>query len=145
MKLSTKSRYALEGLLYIAAYSPNEAVRIKKITEHTKISVAYLEQIFFLLKKVGLLTAVRGSKGGYALARPADQITVGQVIRSIETHIVPVPCVDDISVCNSKVRSYCVSRDVWVHLNESLQEIMDGLTLHMLAKEYLAEKGEISS
>ena len=51
MKLSTKSRYALEGLVYIAIYSPNEAIRIKQIAEDTGITVAYLEQIFFLLKK----------------------------------------------------------------------------------------------
>ena len=55
MKLSTKSRYALEGLVYIAIYSPNEAIRIKQIAEDTGITVAYLEQIFFLLKKAGLL------------------------------------------------------------------------------------------
>ena len=53
MKLSTKSRYALEGLVYIAIYSPNEAIRIKQIAEDTGITVAYLEQIFFLLKKAG--------------------------------------------------------------------------------------------
>ena len=60
MKLSTKSRYALEGLVYIAIYSPNEAIRIKQIAEDTGITVAYLEQIFFLLKKAGLLLTVRG-------------------------------------------------------------------------------------
>ena len=65
MKLSTKSRYALEGLVYIAIYSPNEAIRIKQIAEDTGITVAYLEQIFFLLKKAGLLLTVRGAKGFY--------------------------------------------------------------------------------
>ena len=65
MKLSTKSRYALEGLVYIVIYSPNEAIRIKQIAEDTGITVAYLEQIFFLLKKAGLLLTVRGAKGGF--------------------------------------------------------------------------------
>ena len=51
MKLSTKSRYALEGLVYIAIYSPNKAIRIKQIAEDTGITVAYLEQIFFLPEK----------------------------------------------------------------------------------------------
>ena len=65
MKLSTKSRYALEGLVYIAIYSPNEAIRIKQIAEDTGITVAYLEQIFFLLKKAGLLLTVRGAEGAF--------------------------------------------------------------------------------
>lgn len=51
MKLSTKSRYALEGLVYIAIYSPNEAIRIKQIAEDTGITVAYLEQILFSAEK----------------------------------------------------------------------------------------------
>ena len=70
MKLSTKSRYALEGLVYIAIYSPNKAIRIKQIAEDTGITVAYLEQIFFLLKKAGLLLTIRGAKGGFLLASP---------------------------------------------------------------------------
>lgn len=136
MKLSTKSRYALEGLLYIAVHSPTEAVRIKQIAECTKISVAYLEQIFFLLKKSDLLTTVRGSKGGYTLAKPPEEITVGMVIRSIETHIVPVACVSSLSQCNSKVRAHCVSRQVWVRLQETISEVVDHLTLKDLADRY---------
>ena len=74
MKLSTKSRYALEGLVYIVIYSPNEAIRIKQIAEDTGITVAYLEQIFFLLKKAGLLLTVRGAKGGFLLAQSPKDI-----------------------------------------------------------------------
>lgn len=136
MKLSTKSRYALEGLLYIAVHSPAEAVRIKQIAECTKISVAYLEQIFFLLKKSSLLTTVRGSKGGYTLAKPPEEITVGMVIRSIETHIVPVACVSSLSECNSKVRAHCVSRQIWIQLNDTINQVVDHLTLKDLADRY---------
>ena len=93
MKLSTKSRYALEGLLYITAYAPKEAVRIKQIAEYTKISVAYLEQIFFLLKKSGLLTAIRGSKGGYTLALPPEAHGGAGLSAPSKRHIVPVDCV----------------------------------------------------
>ena len=125
MKLSTKSRYALEGLLYIAIHSPTEAVRIKQIAECTKISVAYLEQIFFLLKKSNLLTTVRGSKGGYTLAKPSQEITVGMIIRSIETHIVPV--------------AYCVSRQIWIQINDTINRIVDHLTLQDLADRYKAQ------
>lgn len=139
MKLSTKSRYALEGLLYIAVYSPTQAVRIKQIAECTKISVAYLEQIFFLLKKSGLLATVRGSKGGYTLAKPAGEITVGTIIRSIETHIVPVACVGSLSECNSKVRAHCVSRQVWIRLNDTISQVVDRLTLQELADRYQAQ------
>ena len=140
MKLSTKSRYALEGLLYITAYAPKEAVRIKQIAEYTKISVAYLEQIFFLLKKSGLLTAIRGSKGGYTRALPPEEITVGMIIRSIEPHIVPVDCVTDLSACHSRVRANCVSRQIWIGLNQSINQVVDHLTLKDLSERYLAQK-----
>ncbi len=139
MKLSTKSRYALEGLLYIAIHSPTEAVRIKQIAECTKISVAYLEQIFFLLKKSNLLTTVRGSKGGYTLAKPSQEITVGMIIRSIETHIVPVACVGSLSECNSRVRANCVSRQIWIQINDTINRIVDHLTLQDLADRYKAQ------
>ena len=114
MKLSTKSRYALEGLVYIAIYSPNEAIRIKQIAEDTGITVAYLEQIFFLLKKAGLLLTVRGAKGGFLLAQSPKDITVGMVLRAIEHDLAPVKCVHDLESCTSKVRSSCVNRQIWV-------------------------------
>ena len=118
MKLSTKSRYALEGLVYIAIYSPNEAIRIKQIAEDTGITVAYLEQIFFLLKKAGLLLTVRGAKGGFLLAH--------------------------LESCTSKVRSSCVNRQIWVRLTNAIEDTVDNMTLEDLKVKYLKRKGNVT-
>ena len=106
MKLSTKSRYALEGLVYIAIYSPNEAIRIKQIAEDTGITVAYLEQIFFLLKKAGLLLTVRGAKGGFLLAQSPKDITclLYTSIQSIKSNSAVVSYNPSSAVC---IRQSC--------------------------------------
>lgn len=64
MKLSTKSRYALEGLFYMAAAAPDRAVSVKEIAVETGISAAYLEQIYFKLKQSGFIRTVRGGTRG---------------------------------------------------------------------------------
>ena len=144
MKLSTKSRYAIEGLVYIAIYSPNEAIRIKQIAEDTGITVAYLEQIFFLLKKAGLLLTVRGAKGGFLLAQSPKDITVGMVLRAIEHDLAPVKCVHDLESCTSKVRSSCVNRQIWVRLTNAIEDTVDNMTLEDLKVKYLKRKGNVT-
>ena len=69
-----------------------------------------------------------------------EEITVGMIIRSIETHIVPVDCVTDLSACHSRVRANCVSRQIWIGLNQSINQVVDHLTLKDLSERYLAQK-----
>ena len=82
MKLSTKGRYALEGLFYMAIATPDRAVSIKEIATGTGISAAYLEQIFFKLKQSGIIRTVRGARGGFIFNQPLSEISVGQIIRA---------------------------------------------------------------
>lgn len=84
MKLSTKSRYALEGLFYMAIATLDRAASIKEIAAETQISPAYLEQIFFKLKQFGIIRTVRGARGGFLFEKPLSEITVGQIIRAVE-------------------------------------------------------------
>ena len=137
MKLSTKARYALEGMLYIAAQQPGALVNTREIAKETGISLSYLEQIFFLLKKSGLLAAERGAAGGFRLALPAEQITAGMAVRAIEGgDLAPVPCIQNLSACRSKIRGICVSRGVWITLDQAIGGVLDSLTLADLAVQY---------
>ena len=120
MKLSTKSRYALEGLLYLAAYFPDKPITARQVAEGVQVSVPYMEQIFFTLKQAGLLKAVRGARGGFLLAIAAEQITAGMIIRAIEGDLAPVACVHNLDACNSKVRDVCVSRRLWSNVTKPL-------------------------
>ena len=84
MKLSTRARYGLRALIDLGLYSENEAVSIQSIAERQKISDSYLEQLMPKLKKAGLVVSSRGVQGGYRLGRPAEEISVGEVLRVLE-------------------------------------------------------------
>ncbi|MCY1712777.1 RrF2 family transcriptional regulator [Caproiciproducens galactitolivorans] len=139
MKLSTKSRYALEGMLYIAVYGKDKLLSIKEIAAGTTVSPAYMEQIFFTLKKAGLVSTVRGAKGGFALGCPENEITVGTILRAIDGNLVPVPCAASLSACKSKVRSNCVSRNVWIRISQAISDTADKQTLEMLKNQFIQE------
>ena len=84
MKLSTKGRYGLRALIDLALYSENETVSIASISARQNISESYLEQLIAKLRKAGLVTSVRGAGGGYKLAKPASEISVGDILRALE-------------------------------------------------------------
>lgn len=144
MKLSTKSRYALEGLLYMAVNGTDSPLSVKDIAAGICVSAAYMEQIFFSLKKSGLVSPVRGAKGGFNFGRPESDITVGSIIRAIDGSLVPVTCVEDLSSCTSKARSSCVSRGVWVRISTAISDVADQLTLKILKDQFIAENGVVN-
>lgn len=90
--LSQKAKYALQALLVMAANPDNVPVHIADIAASEGISRKFLEAILLELRKHGLLTSRRGPGGGYSLARPADQIYFGEVIRIIDGPLAPLPC-----------------------------------------------------
>ena len=92
MKLSTKGRYGLRAIIDLARYSETEPVSISSIAARQEISERYLEQLVALMKKAGLVKSIRGASGGYVLARPAAEISVGDVLRALEGSLEPVKC-----------------------------------------------------
>jgi Rrf2 family protein len=84
VKLSNKDRYAIGALFDLAFYAKNRSAQVKDIAERQGIPPRFLEQIFQELKRVGLVTSKRGPQGGYALARPASEITLGDLIRALD-------------------------------------------------------------
>ena len=92
MKLSTKGRYGLRALIDLALYSENETVSIASISARQNISESYLEQLIAKLRKAGLVTSVRGAGGGYKLAKPASEISVGDILRALEGSLDAVKC-----------------------------------------------------
>ena len=92
MKLSTKGRYGLRALIDLALYSENETVSIQSIARRQNISDSYLEQLMRKLRSAGLIVSVRGAQGGYKLARPANEISVGDVLRALEGSLEAVTC-----------------------------------------------------
>lgn len=91
MKFSTKSRYALRLMAELARYAPGTTVSLKEISERQQLSLKYLEQIVTPLAREGLVKSERGSQGGYRLTKPADQYTAGEILRTIEGSVAPIP------------------------------------------------------
>ena len=95
MRLSKKTEYALRALFAIARAAsgdPGGSWRIEQVSRQENIPIKFLEQILLSLRNAGLLASKRGVGGGYRLARPAEEITVGEVIRALDGPLTPLPC-----------------------------------------------------
>lgn len=90
--LSQKAKYALHALLYLADRPSGEPTQIADIAESQKMPRKFLELILLELKRHGLVRSTRGKHGGYALAKPAESISFGQVVRYIDGPLALVPC-----------------------------------------------------
>src|SRR5476649_703567 len=84
MNISVKGEYALQEIFDLASQPPGEPVRIADIAGRQKIPQKFLELILASLKQAGFVESLRGAEGGYLLARPADSLTVGEVLRFVE-------------------------------------------------------------
>lgn len=133
MKLSSKSRYGLRAMVYLA--ERGEVVSLASVARDTSTSEAYLEQLFSLLKKAGLVKSVRGANGGYKLAKAACKITIGEIVRALEDELEIVDCIS--GECQSKCN--CVSHRVWRTLYDAINEALDSITLAGVLSE---EKGD---
>ena len=112
MKLSTRGRYGIQTMYDLALNADNGPQSIKAIAERGGMPEAYLEQLIAALKRSGLVTSTRGAQGGYMLARPADAISVGDVLRVLEGGLNLVNCLDGEDCCEKACA--CPSRTVWM-------------------------------
>ena len=127
MNLSTKGRYAARAMLELSIHYGNQPVRLKEIAEHQDISVRYLEQMMTMLVASGLIRSIRGTKGGFSLSRPPQEILLSDVVQVVEGSLAPVACVDDAGLCDRA--DMCVTRDIWDRMKEALLQVLDSITL----------------
>ncbi len=140
MKLSTKSRYGLRAMIDLAMYSQNGQVALHQIAGRQDLSIKYLEQDFATLRKAGLIRSVKGAQGGYVLARPADQIKVGEIIRTLEGDLTLVD-IDEIPEHQTKIRLFLLQQ-VWLPLSQSVEAKMNAMTLADLVSQHQADLGQ---
>lgn len=141
MKLSTKGRYGLRALIDLAQNSTEEPVSITSIAERQEISERYLEQLMSKLKKSGIVKSIRGAAGGYILARPMEEISVGDILRALEGSLDPVDC-PGLLEKGCKSADSCVTKYVWKRINDSINRTVDEIRLDQLVKGGL-EDGKI--
>jgi Rrf2 family protein len=135
MRISTKGRYSLEALLYMALLPQGAYSSTRAIAEDTGISDGYLEQLFIPLRKAGIIQGIRGPQGGYLPGRAPDHIKVGDILRAVEGPLEPVACAAS-EVC--PVEADCISHHTWAELYHEIIDCVDSITLGDLARAYQA-------
>ncbi len=130
--LSQKCKYALRALLVLARAPQGEMVLVGDIAEEQSVPKKFLELILLELRKHGLLFSQRGRGGGYTLAKPAESITFGQVIRIVDGPIAPLPCASITGYrrcADCKDERGCEIRLVMRRVRDATAEILDSTTL----------------
>lgn len=131
MKVSTKGRFALRLMIDIVNQEDGGFISLSAIAKRQDISVKYLEQIVSRLTKAGLLRSERGLKGGYMLARPAQTMTVWDVLVASEGSLAPVACLED-TECPRQAN--CPAQGFWQGLYETIYNYCKGVTLAQFAQ-----------
>lgn len=140
MKISARGRYALRFMIDLAEHDEGKYIALKEISKRQEISIKYLEQIVVLLSKAGYVKSVRGSQGGYRLAKSADQYTVGEILRLIEGPLAPVACLEDEHNQCERIGS-CSTIKFWEGLYQVVNQYVDSVTLEDLVKEHRQNAG----
>jgi len=134
MQVSSKGKYSVRAVLDIAQHSDGSPVPLAAISQREGISLLFLEQLFQQLRKGHIVKSVRGAHGGYVLAREAADITIGEIVRLIESPIYTNSCFSKAeSVDDCRISSSCVSGAIWKQLAEHVDSILDSITVADLA------------
>ncbi len=126
MKVSTKGRYGTRAVLELALRYGSGPVLVREISESQEISERYLENILNSLRKSGIVISTRGAGGGYQLSREPAQITVGEVVRSLEGPLDVVECTGGMPCSRS---SQCAAIQIWQKLKTLIENELDSITI----------------
>jgi Rrf2 family protein len=130
--IAQKTRYALRSLLFLAEEQGGAPVQLSRIAETQRVPPKYLELIMLDLKKAGLVKSARGPKGGYKLTRPAEQISFGEIVRSMEGPIALVSCasVNFYAPCGDcQDEATCAIRRAFAVLRDQSTAVLDSISL----------------
>ncbi len=139
LKISTKGRYALRLMLDLALCEKDKYIALKDIAERQQISVKYLEQIISVLGHAGYVRSVRGTGGGYMLAKEPKDYTVGMILRLTEGSLAPVSCLENETNTCPRAEQ-CVTLTVWEKIYDAINGVVDSITLEDLVKETKAKQ-----
>ena len=133
MKLSTKGRYGARAALELALRYGSGAVMVRQIAKSQDISVRYLEHILNALRAAGLVKSTRGARGGYELAKPPSEITLGVIVRALEGPMDIVSCTGD---RDCERIPECIMYDIWTEVKHAIDSVLDELTLEEMVRRH---------
>jgi len=129
MRLTTKGRFAVTAMADLTMSGGPGPVTMAAISERQKISLSYLEQLFGKLRRSKIVESVRGPGGGYYLARPAEKITIAEIIVAVDEPL-------DATSCGGKGNCHderqCITHELWMGLNEKIFDYLASVTLQQL-------------
>jgi len=142
--LTKKSKYGLKAVLYLAAQMGRGPISIAEVAEHERIPRKFLEAILLDLKRHGLLHSKKGKGGGYSLMKTPGEITIGQIIRTLDGPLALIPCVSQTAYarCEECVdEDTCGVRRAMKEVRDATAQILDHTTLSSLNAQCRPKKG----
>jgi Rrf2 family iron-sulfur cluster assembly transcriptional regulator len=137
MRLTTKGRFAVTAMIDLALRQNTGPVTLAAISQRQQISLSYLEQLFGKLRRHQLVESTRGPGGGYTLARKAAEITVADIIVSVDEPIDATHCGGKENCMGEGAR--CMTHELWASLNERMVDFLDSVNLQKLVDDQVAK------
>ena len=137
MRLTTKGRFAVTAMIDLGLRQNSGPVTLAAISQRQQISLSYLEQLFGKLRRHELVESTRGPGGGYSLARSPAQITVADIILSVDEPIDATQCGGKENCLGEGSRG--MTHDLWASLNVRMVEFLDSVSLQKLVEDQLAK------
>jgi len=134
MKISTKGRYGLRIVLDLVMRQSGSPRLLRDIAESQQLSEKYLSRLMVDLRRAGLVHSIRGAKGGFRIAKKAEEITLLDVVEAMEGPLSIIDCVADPDNCDR--HDTCVTRDIWGQLNADIRANMSKVTVQDIIKNY---------
>ena len=143
MKISTKGRYSVTALYELALHYGQGPVSLKSVAQSQGLSENYLEQLMLPLRRAGLVKSIRGAQGGYMLGKAPEEITITDIITTVEGPIAVVDCLlADAESAEQACHKACgcVTRGIWEKVCDSISEVLDSITLQTLLNSDKSKK-----
>lgn len=135
LRISTRGQYALLIMTDLAEVESGKYISLKLLSHRHNFSVKYLEQILILLSKKGLVLSLRGNNGGYKLAKPAREYSIGEILRTTEGELTSRADAENNTVSN-------VGNEIfWKSFDKVIQDFVEGITLEQLVEKNRAFAG----
>ena len=143
MRLTTKGRFAVTAMIDLALRQDKGPVTLAAISQRQEISLSYLEQLFGKLRRHALVESVRGPGGGYSLARPAQDVTVADIIIAVDEPLDATQCGGK-GNCNGAHEhdGRCMTHDLWATLNAKMVDFLDSVSLQDLVDQQRQKDSE---
>lgn len=132
MNFTAKEDYGIRAVVDIALHRANAPIQAREIASRQNIPEQFLEQVLATLRRAGIVRSIRGASGGYDLARSADSITIGDVLRALSGPVVSMQCVNEDESARCSRVGQCSVTYFWERLKDAITEVVDGTSIQDL-------------